>query len=79
MAKLFKQRDSFELSQLIADDKIRHQFANGSFITIYLSPTDYHRLHMPLKPVLVKQVNVPGRLFSVQPFTLNIFQVFFQK
>jgi phosphatidylserine decarboxylase len=61
----------YELSKLIADDKLAEDFSDGSFITIYLSPTDYHRLHMPIDAVLVKQVYIPGRLFSVQPFTTN--------
>ena len=60
---------NYPLSQLIADDAIAHDFTNGSFITIYLSPTDYHRLHMPIDGRLIRQVYVPGRLFSVQPFT----------
>lgn len=69
----------YELSQLIADNKLAHQFANGSFITIYLSPTDYHRLHMPIEARLVKQVYVPGRLFSVQPFTTEHIPGLFSK
>lgn len=44
-------------------------FKNGSFMTIYLSPRDYHRVHMPLSGQLLEQVYVPGRLFSVAPHT----------
>lgn len=42
-------------------------FANGSFLTVYLAPRDYHRLHMPVSGQLTAMVHVPGRLFSVAP------------
>ncbi len=44
-------------------------FANGEFATLYLSPRDYHRVHMPLDGELRAMVHVPGRLFSVSPMT----------
>lgn len=44
-------------------------FRNGSFATLYLSPRDYHRVHMPVAGSLVEMVYVPGRLFSVNPRT----------
>lgn len=44
-------------------------FAGGGFATIYLSPRDYHRVHMPLAGRLVRAIHVPGRLFSVAPWT----------
>tara|TARA_B100001121_G_scaffold288206_1_gene286084 strand:- start:75 stop:878 length:804 start_codon:yes stop_codon:yes gene_type:complete len=40
-------------------------FSDGNFATIYLSPKDYHRVHMPLKGTLIKTIHIPGRLFSV--------------
>jgi phosphatidylserine decarboxylase len=46
-------------------------FINGIFTTIYLSPKDYHRLHMPLTGTLREMVHIPGRLFSVNPATVN--------
>jgi len=46
-------------------------FRGGSFATLYLSPRDYHRVHMPLAGRLVGMVHVPGRLFSVQPTTVR--------
>ena len=46
-------------------------FNNGIFTTIYLSPKDYHRLHMPLTGALKEMVHIPGRLFSVNPATVN--------
>ena len=44
-------------------------FMGGEFATIYLSPRDYHRLHMPLAGTLREMVHVPGRLFSVNDAT----------
>ncbi|MGE8318307.1 MAG: archaetidylserine decarboxylase [Comamonas sp.] len=51
------------------DAAMAAQFANGQFATIYLSPRDYHRIHMPLRGKLQKMVYVPGDLFSVNPLT----------
>jgi phosphatidylserine decarboxylase len=45
------------------------QFHNGHFITLYLSPRDYHRIHMPLAGRLVQTTYIPGRLYSVAPHT----------
>jgi len=45
------------------------QFHNGQFITLYLSPRDYHRIHMPLAGRLVETIYIPGRLYSVAPHT----------
>jgi phosphatidylserine decarboxylase len=44
-------------------------FENGEFTTLYLSPRDYHRIHMPRRGVLREMIHVPGRLFSVNPVT----------
>ncbi len=44
-------------------------FTDGEFATLYLSPRDYHRIHMPLEGKLVEVIHVPGRLFSVNPAT----------
>jgi phosphatidylserine decarboxylase len=44
-------------------------FAQGQFATIYLSPKDYHRIHMPLAARLLSMTHVPGDLFSVNPTT----------
>lgn len=51
------------------DAQLAAQFNNGQFATIYLSPRDYHRIHMPLRAKLQKMVYVPGHLFSVNPLT----------
>ncbi|MBT0586057.1 archaetidylserine decarboxylase [Alteromonas oceanisediminis] len=44
-------------------------FKNGDFATVYLSPRDYHRIHMPIDGTLTDMVYVPGELFSVNPLT----------
>lgn len=46
-------------------------FNDGSFTTIYLSPKDYHRLHMPVTGTLTEMIHIPGRLFSVNNATAN--------
>jgi phosphatidylserine decarboxylase len=51
------------------DAAVASRFAGGSFATIYLSPKDYHRIHMPSDGTLVRMVHVPGDLFSVNPAT----------
>ncbi len=51
------------------DANLAEQFDGGQFITIYLSPRDYHRYHMPIKGELKRMIHVPGKLFSVNPLT----------
>lgn len=51
------------------DEALAKQFENGSFATIYLSPRDYHRIHMPCAAQLTQMIYVPGDLFSVNPTT----------
>ena len=46
-------------------------FENGSFATLYLSPKDYHRIHIPLDARLQRMIYVPGRLFAVKPSTVR--------
>jgi len=66
-----KGRDYSLLELLGGDEQAASKLANGRFITVYLSPRDYHRLHMPLTGKLLNQTHVPGRLFSVAPHTVN--------
>ena len=51
------------------DAALAAQFDNGSFATLYLSPRDYHRIHMPCDGTLTRMIYVPGELFSVNPTT----------
>jgi phosphatidylserine decarboxylase len=58
---------SFTAAELLGDADAAEPFADGLFATIYLSPRDYHRVHMPCHGRLRETVHVPGRLFSVGP------------
>ena len=68
---LAKGRAYSVLELLGGDNDMAAQFADGRFATIYLSPRDYHRLHMPLDANLVRMIHVPGRLFSVAEWTVE--------
>ncbi|MDY6841958.1 MAG: archaetidylserine decarboxylase [Pseudomonadota bacterium] len=61
---------SFSLSELLGGEQAATApFANGEFSTLYLSPKDYHRVHMPMTGTLRQMIHVPGKLFSVNPVT----------
>ncbi len=61
---------SFSLLELLGGDSQRAApFMGGSFATVYLSPKDYHRVHMPLTGTLREMIYIPGRLFSVNQTT----------
>ena len=51
------------------DAELAGRFADGAFATLYLSPRDYHRIHMPCAGRLTRMIHVPGALFSVNPVT----------
>lgn len=57
---------------LACDESLSNQFKQGCFATLYLSPKDYHRVHMPVSGQLRRMVYVPGKLFSVQPTTARV-------
>ena len=56
-------------SLLAGDARMAALFQSGKFATIYLSPRDYHRVHMPMAGILKKTIYVPGKLFSVNQTT----------
>jgi phosphatidylserine decarboxylase len=61
---------SYTTTALVGGDAdLAAQFADGSFATLYLSPRDYHRIHMPCAGRLRRMIYVPGELFSVNPTT----------
>jgi phosphatidylserine decarboxylase len=61
---------SYTTTALVGGDAdLAAQFADGSFATLYLSPRDYHRIHMPCAGRLRRMIHVPGELFSVNPVT----------
>lgn len=60
----------FTTTQLVGGDAtLGAKFQHGSFANLYLSPKDYHRLHMPCDGRLTRMIYVPGALFSVNPTT----------
>ena len=63
---------SFTAGELLADDAAAEPYADGLFATVYLSPKDYHRVHMPWTGRLLETVHVPGRLFSVGPAAVRM-------
>ncbi len=70
---IFQAKGRYYSSEaLLGGDAARAaRFARGMFATIYLSPRDYHRVHMPLDGTLTATTYVPGRLFSVNPTTAD--------
>ena len=61
---------SYSTTALVGGDAtLAAQFQNGHFATLYLSPRDYHRIHMPCDGRLLRMIHVPGDLFSVNPTT----------
>lgn len=61
---------NYSLAALLgADPRLAESFAGGTFATVYLSPRDYHRVHMPTNGRLRKMIYVPGKLFSVNKLT----------
>jgi len=63
---------TFTLLSLLGNDKdTAEKLKDGQFITIYLSPSDYHRVHLPYDAKLLKMTYIPGKLFSVNLDTAN--------
>ena len=58
---------SFTAAELLGSEEAARPYGNGRYATVYLSPKDYHRVHMPWTGRLRETVHVPGRLFSVGP------------
>ena len=59
----------YELAQLLADQELATTLRNSAFVTIYLAPYNYHRIHMPISGTLEQTIYVPGKLFSVNAAT----------
>jgi len=63
---------AYSLTQLLGNrEDLGETFKDGKFNTIYLSPKDYHRIHMPVDGTLTEMIHVPGELFSVSPTTVE--------
>ena len=63
-----KGHDFTALELLAGDEALAAEFSDGLFLTTYLSPRDYHRVHMPCAAALRRMIYVPGELYSVNPF-----------
>ena len=64
---------AYSLTELLgSDENLAQAFRNGCFAALYLSPRDYHRIHMPLSGQLREMVHIPGKLFSVSPLTTRL-------
>ncbi len=60
---------TYSLIELLGGSEERARpFLGGRFATMYLSPGDYHRVHMPLSGCLTEMTHIPGRLFSARPY-----------
>ncbi len=59
----------YRVAELLANEDYARAFAGGWFVTIYLAPSDYHRVHAPAAATLERATYVPGALFSVNPRT----------
>lgn len=70
----------YSLKRLLANDEeaIKH-FKNGCFTTLYLSPKDYHRIHMPVSGKLIRSIFVPGDLFSVNSASVRTIDQLFAR
>jgi phosphatidylserine decarboxylase len=66
-----KQHDYSSAALVGGDRDLAAHFRHGSFATLYLSPKDYHRVHMPCAGRLTRMIFVPGSLFSVNPVTVR--------
>lgn len=62
---------SFSLNALVGDAKLATPFQEGEFITMYLSPSDYHRIHMPVSGRVTHMLSIPGKCFSVNDFCVE--------
>lgn len=63
----------FSLGDLLGGDRsTADSFRDGAYATLYLSPRDYHRIHMPIDGELRAMAYLPGRLFAVNPASVNV-------
>ena len=70
----------FTTTELVGGDaKLAGNFRHGCFANLYLSPKDYHRLHMPCDGTLIRMIYVPGALFSVNPTTARGVPILFAR
>jgi phosphatidylserine decarboxylase len=78
---IFQAKDRlYDLNALLAGDhEMAENFKDGQFTTLYLSPRDYHRIHMPLDGKLIKMTYAPGKLFAVNNHTVKVVEQLFAR
>lgn len=70
--ELFQAKDRrYRLEELLGDPGMAAEFSGGTFLTVYLAPYNYHRIHMPAEGRLTRMHYIPGRLFSVNAATVQ--------
>lgn len=70
---------SYTLKELLVKDELVNMFSGGTYATLYLSPKDYHRIHMPISGQLSRMIYVPGKLFAVNAHTLRVVDAVFAR
>jgi phosphatidylserine decarboxylase len=70
---------TYRLEDLLLDPLDANRYLGGTYITIYLSPQNYHRIHMPFDGICVKWLHAPGRLFPVNPMGVRSISGLFTK
>ena len=70
---------SYTLKDLLVKDRLVKIFSGGAFATLYLSPKDYHRIHMPMSGQLSRMIYVPGHLFAVNSHTVRAVDLVFAR
>lgn len=61
----------YSISEMLADDQRSKQYEHGYYMVLYLSPTDYHRIHSPASGRIVSSVHLPGKVYPVNHFGLT--------
>lgn len=61
----------YALSELCGEELLAQKFVNGEFLTVYLAPKNYHRVHIPVNGALAQMIHIPGRLFSVNAASVH--------
>ena len=69
----------FSLAELFGSEEYNKTYQDGQYLTVYLSPKDYHRVHCPMDAELKHMVHVPGRLFSVNESTTTAIPAVFAR
>ena len=71
--RILQAKGKFYNVSALLGGSVKHAaaFQDGAFLTAYLAPKDYHRIHMPITGRLLEMIHVPGRLFSVNPISVT--------